>query len=49
MRHRLQLQDVVDAIREEREPSVTGEEASKSLAINFAIYESAERGAEVTL
>ncbi len=49
MRHRLQLQDVVDAIREGREPLVTGEEARKSLAIIFAIYESAERGTEVTL
>jgi predicted dehydrogenase len=49
IRHRLQLQDVVDAIREDREPSVTGEEARKSLVIIRAIYESAERGAEVTL
>jgi predicted dehydrogenase len=49
IRHRLQLTDVVDAIRENRAPSVTGEEARKSLAIILAIYESSKRGEKVTL
>jgi predicted dehydrogenase len=48
-RHRRQLQDVIDAIRTDRDPAVTGEEARKSLAIVRAIYESAETGREVTL
>ena len=49
MRHRRQLQDVIDAIRQDRDPAVTGEEARKSLAIVRAIYESAATGREVAL
>ena len=49
IRHRLELQDVVDAIREDRDPQVTGEEGRKSLAIVQAIYESAATGAEATV
>ncbi len=48
-RHRIQLQDMVDAIREEREPILTGEDARVSLAINMAIYESSRTGKEVFL
>lgn len=40
IRHRVQLQDMVDAIREGRDPVLSGEEARKSLAIIMAIYES---------
>jgi UDP-N-acetyl-2-amino-2-deoxyglucuronate dehydrogenase len=47
MRHRRQLQDVIDAIRADRDPTVTGEEARKSLAIVQAIYQSAATGHEV--
>jgi UDP-N-acetyl-2-amino-2-deoxyglucuronate dehydrogenase len=47
VRHRVQLQDMVDAIREDRDPVLTGEDARASLAINMAIYESSRTGAEV--
>jgi predicted dehydrogenase len=48
-RHRIQIQDMVDAIREERDPVLTGEDARLSLAINMAIYESSRTGREVFL
>jgi UDP-N-acetyl-2-amino-2-deoxyglucuronate dehydrogenase len=44
VRHRIQLQDMVDAIRENRDPVLTGEDARVSLAINMAIYESSQNG-----
>jgi UDP-N-acetyl-2-amino-2-deoxyglucuronate dehydrogenase len=47
VRHRVQLQDMVDAIRENRSPVLTGEDARASLAINMAIYESSRTGREV--
>jgi UDP-N-acetyl-2-amino-2-deoxyglucuronate dehydrogenase len=47
VRHRVQLQDMVDAIREDRDPILTGEDARVSLAINMAIYESSQKGKEV--
>jgi UDP-N-acetyl-2-amino-2-deoxyglucuronate dehydrogenase len=43
------LQDMVDSVREDREPFVNGEEGWKSLVIARAIYESAESGREVTV
>jgi UDP-N-acetyl-2-amino-2-deoxyglucuronate dehydrogenase len=46
-RHRIQLQDMVDAIHEDRDPILTGEDARQSLAINMAIYESSRTGREV--
>jgi predicted dehydrogenase len=49
IRHRLEFQDVVNAIREDRDPLVTGEEGRKSLAIVQAIYESAETGREIAV
>lgn len=48
-RHRIQLQDMVEAIREDRDPVLTGEDARASLAINMAIYESALSNREVFL
>jgi predicted dehydrogenase len=48
-RHRLQLQDMVDAIREDRDPVLTGEDARVSLAIIMAIYNSSREGKEVFL
>jgi predicted dehydrogenase len=48
-RHRIQLQDMVNAIREDREPILTGIDARTSLAINMAIYESSRLGREVFL
>jgi UDP-N-acetyl-2-amino-2-deoxyglucuronate dehydrogenase len=49
VRHRFQLQDMVDAILEDRKPVLTGEDARASLAINMAIYESSRTGREVFL
>lgn len=49
VRHRVQLQDMVDAIRERRDPILTGEDARVSLAINMAIYESSRTGREVAV
>jgi len=42
--HELQLQDFVDAIREDREPAVTAEEGRKAVEIIMAIYESGRTG-----
>jgi UDP-N-acetyl-2-amino-2-deoxyglucuronate dehydrogenase len=46
-RHRHQLRDMVEAIRENRDPILTGEDARISLAINMAIYESSRTGREI--
>jgi predicted dehydrogenase len=40
---------MVDAIREGRDPVLTGEDARVSLAINMAIYESSRTGKEIFL
>ena len=48
-RHRIQLQDMVDAIREDRDPILTGEDARASLAIIMAIYDSSREGKEILL
>lgn len=47
--HQLQLQDLVDAVRENRRPAVEGREARNAVALIRAIYASAERGAPVSL
>jgi UDP-N-acetyl-2-amino-2-deoxyglucuronate dehydrogenase len=49
VRHRVQLQDMADAVREDRDPVLTGDDARVSLAINMAIYESSRTGREVFL
>jgi UDP-N-acetyl-2-amino-2-deoxyglucuronate dehydrogenase len=49
VRHRVQLQDMVNAIREHRDPILTGEDARVSLAINMAIYESSRTGKETAI
>jgi UDP-N-acetyl-2-amino-2-deoxyglucuronate dehydrogenase len=41
--HKAQLQEIVEAIQEGREPSVTGEEGLKSLRIVLGIYKSSEK------
>jgi predicted dehydrogenase len=48
-RHRFQFQDMVDAIHQDRDPILTGEDARESLAIVMAIYESSRTGKEVFL
>ncbi len=45
--HRVQVEDMVQAIREGRAPTITGEHARHAVAINLAIYESARTGREV--
>lgn len=47
--HRLQIQDFLHAIREDRPPAVTGEEGKKSLEIILAIYQSSRTGKPVKL
>lgn len=47
--HGLQIQDMIFAIREKREPLVNGYEGIKPLTIILAIYESAEKGVPVLL
>jgi predicted dehydrogenase len=49
VRHRVQLQDMVDAVREDRDPVLTGEDARAALAIVMAIYESSRTGREILL
>jgi predicted dehydrogenase len=47
--HRRQINDMVEAIRHNREPLVNGEEGRKSVEIILAIYESSRTGREVKL
>ncbi|WP_436663879.1 Gfo/Idh/MocA family protein [Alicyclobacillus acidoterrestris] len=47
--HRRQFRDMMEAIRENREPLVNGEEGRKGLEIILAIYQSAKTGKTVTL
>lgn len=49
MLHRVQIQDLVDAIREDREPLVNGLAARQAVALVEAIYESCRRGCAVGL
>jgi predicted dehydrogenase len=44
--HRLQIEDFVNAIIEDRDPFITGEMALEPLKVILAIYESARRGGE---
>lgn len=47
--HRYQIADLIRAIREDRQPLVTGEEGRKPLEIVLAVYESARTGQPVRL
>jgi len=47
--HKRQFEDVIRAIKEDKEPLVNGEEGIKSLEIVLAIYESAQSGQIVRL
>ena len=49
LRHRYQLEDIVDAIKRGREPAITGDEGMKAVIIKEAIYESAELGREIEI
>lgn len=47
--HRLQIEDFVAAIRENREPGVAGREGRRAIELIEAIYQSAETGGPVEL
>ncbi|GIP38009.1 oxidoreductase [Paenibacillus sp. J31TS4] len=47
--HSILVEDLIQAIREDRDPYITGEEASKAVKVILAIYESARTGKEVKL
>ena len=47
--HALLVKDMIEAIRQDREPAIPGLEARKSLEIILAVYESARSGKEVCL
>ncbi len=47
--HRIQIRDMALAVREDRDPIVTGEEGIHSLAIILGTYESSRQRAEVKL
>lgn len=47
--HLGQVQDMVEAVRENREPMVTGEDARQSLALILGIYQSSREGKQVVL
>ncbi len=47
--HRIQMQDLVDAIREQRPPAILGEEARKAVQLILAVYESARSGRTVQI
>ncbi len=48
-KHRRQIQDFIDAIKEDREPLVNGEEGRKALEIVIGIYKSSKEGQPVDL
>jgi predicted dehydrogenase len=47
--HYIFVNDMIQAVKENREPLVNGEEARKSVELVLAIYESARTGKEVFL
>jgi predicted dehydrogenase len=48
-KHKRQIKDMIDAIKENREPFVNGEEGRKSLEIVLGIYKSSKEGKPVNL
>jgi predicted dehydrogenase len=47
--HAILVDDMIEAIRENRDPMITGEDARKAIDVILAIYESAKEGKEVVL
>lgn len=47
--HRVQIQDLVDAIHQNRPPAIPGEEGRKAVYLILAIYQSAKAGQKVFL
>lgn len=46
--HQAQILDLINAVREDRDPMVTGEEARKAVEIILAVYRSSKTGLPVT-
>ena len=49
LEHRAQIIDMIDAIRNNREPAITGRSGRATLAAVLAIYRSAESGKEISI
>jgi len=49
IKHKLQIKDMIDAIKEDREPFVNGEEGRKALEIVIGIYTSSKEGKPIDL
>ncbi len=47
--HRRQIEDLCNAIREKRQPAISGRDARNAVAVIRAIYQSAQTGATVTV
>ena len=47
--HQVQIEEMVNAIRENRDPFITGEEGRKAVEIIHAIYQSSQTGKPVKL
>ena len=47
--HKIQIKDMIEAIKEDREPAITGGEGRKALEVILAIYRSAKMGKVVKL
>ena len=47
--HQRQIEDMIDAIKEEKQPLITGKEGKKSVEIIEAIYKSARTGEKVSI
>ncbi|MDF2668888.1 MAG: oxidoreductase domain protein, partial [Paenibacillus sp.] len=45
--HRLQIEDMVLAIQEDREPIISGEDARAGLALIWGTYDSSKQGQEI--
>lgn len=47
--HQCIIEDMIEAIKEDRQPAVTGEDGKRSLELVLAFYESAEKGDQVLM
>jgi len=47
--HQCIIEDMIDAVKFDRTPEITGREARKSLELVLAFYESAEKNAPISL
>ncbi|WNS74827.1 Gfo/Idh/MocA family oxidoreductase [Bacillus sp. DTU_2020_1000418_1_SI_GHA_SEK_038] len=47
--HQMIMEDLINAIRENKSPSITGEEGKKALELVLAFYESAQKNSPITI